>query len=239
MAEKSPQMLRLEQAWNSVEQARNEYDRNVKAAEDSFNRVSKQHAKAVDKAKAALEDEKKRWNSPVAQFKTARLYRDHVAAEDVQMPLSSAVTSTIQTSGETLVLTLTNGSTEVKVNAGSQDENAAQEFSRQVREMGQHTQSNIAEHEKALTELNQNLTAVINSTQDIEQAKKNLEYARAQKGAIQRASLQYEQVRSEVPQEVQKAFDKHNQRMKASSWVVPIALVIVIIISLMLFMLLH
>ena len=79
----------------------------------------------------------------------------------------------------------------------------------------------------------------INSTQDIEQAKKNLEYARAQKGAIQRASLQYEQVRSEVPQEVQKAFDKHNQRMKASSWVVPIALVIVIIISLMLFMLLH
>lgn len=98
----SPEIQRLKQAEKNLEQARREHDKRVQGAKQDLARARKEQQRAIDEAQRNLDDEDKRWTSPVERFGAATLYRDHLSLGKTGLPLSEGMSSNLLSSGSIL-----------------------------------------------------------------------------------------------------------------------------------------
>lgn len=228
-ADNDPQLAPLIQAQAQLDAARKTYDEKVAQAKSSLRQATKAHDGLVGMAKDKLGAENKRWDSPIGSFGDARLYYSHVVIGQDSLDLGADLSTSVATEQSDVTLTVSSGGRSLSLHCPEKDLSKARDFSDQIRQVASEAPANTAAHEKNVAVLTQSLEQITADTTQIDQAQKDLDYATAQQGPIQAASLKVSEVRSHISPDVLKKYDQRGRRKTGSMLVIVILAILLVV----------
>lgn len=226
---RDPRLAQVVAAQAQLDQAKKIYDDKVKQARTALRQAQKSHQGLVGLAQDKIDAENKRWNSPIGTFAGSKLFYSHLSNGSEDLPLAADLTTAVTTGDDGVTLSVTSGTRTLTVHGEVKDLQKARDFSDQIREVAKQAASNTAAHEKNISVLTASLNQIKSDTAQVTQAQKDLDYASAQQGPIQSASLRLSEVRSHVNPDLLKKYDQRNQRKIGWGMVVIILFILLMV----------
>lgn len=234
-ADNDPQLAPLIRAQAQLDAARKTYDEKVSQAKASLRQAQKAHDGFVGVAQDKLDAENKRWNSPIGSFAEAKLYYSHLDLGSQSIPIGEGVSTTVTTEQSDVTLRVQYAGQSLELHCGEKDLKKARDFADQIRQVGSEAAANTAAHDKNVSVLTANLEQTRADTTQVDQAQKDLDYATAQQGPIQAASLNVSEVRSHINPDVLKKYDNRGRKKAGSSMAVIIILCVLLVVMVFLY----
>lgn len=230
-----PRLAPLIQAQSQLDAARTTYEEKVKHAQDALKRAKKAHAGMVGMAKDRLDAENKRWSTPVGTFEDAKLYYDRLVNNGQTLRLEPGISTGVSTTNSNVTLTAKTSQSSLELHCEEKRLDKARDFADQIRQIAEESKKNTSAHERNVAVLANSLAEAKADTSQIEQAQKDLDYASAQQGPIQAASLKVSQVREHINPELLRKYDGQRRSPEQSRGLVIFVVIVVLIVVSLIF----
>ena len=251
------EIARLEDARKALDDAKGTYNARVKGGEKAVKNAQKAHDKAVENARRRLQDENAKYASPIAQFDSASLFRDHLDYQGLAISLEPGLTAEVVGTANQYatgygagaagvldgaahrdsaakpalmkkVLRVTTAADSIDLDIAEGRDKQAQDFARKLLAAAHAAPQVVEQHRNNVAVLKHALQEAIENTHSIDQAKAALDADRKATGPIQMMQLQLQQVREQTPQDILKSYDHHKTKKKILSWLIAIVAIAVV-----------
>ena len=244
------EIARLEDARKALDDAKSTYNARVKSGEKAVKNAQKAHDKAVENARRRLQDENAKYASPIAQFDSASLFRDHLDYQGLAISLEPGLTAEVVGTANRYatgvldgadhrdsaakpalmkkVLRVTTAADGIDLDVAEGRDKQAQDFARKLLAAAHAAPQVVEQHWNNVAVLKHALQEAIENTHSIDQAKAALDADRKATGPIQMMQLQLQQVREQTPQDILKSYDHHKTKKKILSWLIAIVAIAVV-----------